>query len=183
MSQTERSNDMGRQPFPRNTNATWLGVSLASLAALFFALPAVAQDAARGSHVFKKCALCHVLDPKAKDLLAPPLHDIVGRKAGQIPGFQYSDIMKLAGSKGLLWSPEALQYFLDRPEEFMPGTYMAFSGLEDQERRDVIAYLQKITLENAAANAAKEVPAKKMINKGQTQIQTKRPDAIPPRLP
>jgi cytochrome c2 len=137
--------------------------------------PATAQDAARGAHVFKKCALCHVLDPKAKDLLAPPLHDIVGRKAGLIPGFQYSDIMKLAGSKGLLWSPEALQYFLDRPEEFMPGTYMAFSGLEDQERRDVIAYLQKITLENAAATAAAaaaEPPAKKTA-KGQPKTSPK----------
>lgn len=107
--------------------------------------PASAQDAVRGEYVFRKCALCHVVDPNAKDLLAPPLHNIIGRRAGLLKGFDYSDIMKIAGQKGLVWTTEALNYFLDRPEDFMPGTYMAFAGIEDQERRDVIAYLEKIS--------------------------------------
>lgn len=117
--------------------------------------PAYAQDVRRGEYVFRKCLLCHVTNPGAKDLLAPPLHNIVGRRAAQISGFEYSEIMRLAGQKGLYWSPEALNYFLDRPEEFMPGTYMAFSGLDDQERRDVIAYLEKITLDNRRAEQIK----------------------------
>lgn len=106
---------------------------------------ASAQDVRRGEHVFRKCALCHVTTPDAKDLIAPPLHNIMGRRAATIAGFDYSDIMKTAGRQGLVWSTEALYYFLDRPEEFIPGTYMAFSGLDEQERRDVIAYLEKLT--------------------------------------
>ncbi len=110
------------------------------------ALPDVyAQSATRGKHVFRKCLLCHVLDPKGTDHLAPPLHNIMGRRAATIKGFSYSTIMEFAGEKGFKWTSEALFYFLDKPEEFMPGTYMAFAGLETQERKDVIAYLEKLT--------------------------------------
>lgn len=104
-----------------------------------------AQDARRGEHVFRKCLLCHVLDPNATNLIAPPLHNIIGRKAATVPGFAYSEIMQLAREKGLTWNADALYYFLDRPEDFMPGTYMAFAGLDENERKDVIAYLAKIT--------------------------------------
>lgn len=106
---------------------------------------APAQDARRGEHVFRKCLLCHVLDPKATNLIAPPLHNVIGRRAADIPGFAYSEIMKLAREKGLIWNADSLYYFLDRPEEFMPGTYMAFAGLDERERRDVIAYLTQLT--------------------------------------
>ena len=106
---------------------------------------ATAQNATRGKHVFRKCLLCHVLDPKSTDSLAPPLHNIVGRRAASIKGFSYSSIMRFAGKKGFKWTREAMYYFLDKPEEFMPGTYMAFAGLETQERKDVIAYLEKLT--------------------------------------
>lgn len=115
-----------------------------------------AQDARRGEHVFRKCLLCHVLDPKATNLIAPPLHNLIGRRAATVPGFSYSDIMLLAREKGLIWNADALYYFLDRPEDFMPGTYMAFAGLEEQERKDVIAYLTKIT---DAYNAQQQAPA------------------------
>ena len=106
-----------------------------------------AQNVARGKHVFRKCLLCHVLDPNATDHLAPPLHNIVGRRAASIKGFAYSSIMRFAGKKGFTWTREAMYYFLDKPEDFMPGTYMAFAGLETQERKDVIAYLEHLTRE------------------------------------
>lgn len=130
--------------------------ALLAIGSLVASHPASAQDARRGEHVFKRCLLCHVLDPKATNLLAPPLHNVLGRRAASIPGFQYSEIMKLAGTKGLTWSSDALFHFLDRPEAFMPGTYMAFAGLDEPERLDVIAYLEKITKEwdrNEAARA------------------------------
>ena len=104
-----------------------------------------AQSATRGKHVFRKCLLCHVLDPDDTSQVAPPLHNILGRTAGQVEGFSYSSIMTFAGTKGFVWTREAMYYFLDKPEDFMPGTYMAFAGLEEQERRDVIAYLEKLT--------------------------------------
>lgn len=123
------------------------------------AQPAAAQDARRGEQVYRRCLLCHVAAPKAKDLIAPPLHDIVGRRAATVAGFDYSNIMRTAGKEGLFWSAEALFYFLDRPEEFMPGTYMAFSGLDDDERRDVIAYLERSTADsNRKTRATQAAP-------------------------
>ncbi|MDX2288118.1 MAG: c-type cytochrome [Hyphomicrobiaceae bacterium] len=106
---------------------------------------ALAQDAVRGRHVYRKCVVCHVSNPSSTELLAPPLHNVVGRQAATIPGFEYSPIMQTAGNKGLIWTKDSLYYFLDRPETFMPGTYMAFAGLESQERLDVIAYLEALT--------------------------------------
>ena len=143
------------KPAYMGTLAVFLAV--AWLAA--WANPVAAQDARRGEHVFRKCLLCHVLDPKATNSIAPPLHNIIGRKAASIQGFAYSDIMKLAREKGLVWNADALFYFLDRPEDFMPGTFMAFAGLEEQERNDVIAYLKQITERfNAEQKAPPAIP-------------------------
>ncbi len=116
-------------------------------------------DALRGRHVFRKCAVCHVINPGSTALLAPPLNDVIGRPAATTPGFEYSDIMKVAGQKGLVWTKEALNYFLDRPEQFIPGTYMAFAGLETQERADVIAYLGTLSRANAK-QAQSDTPPK-----------------------
>lgn len=120
-------------------------VPVGMLALVAWGPTASAQDAKRGEHVFRKCLLCHAVEPGSTSSIAPPLNDVVGRRAGSIKGFQYSEIMQLARDKGLLWSEDALFQFLDKPEDFMPGTYMAFAGLEEQERRDVIAYLKQLT--------------------------------------
>lgn len=110
-------------------------------------------DAIRGRHVFRKCAVCHVINPGSTALLAPPLNDVIDRKAATHTGFEYSEIMRLAGQRGLVWTKEALYYFLDRPEQFIPGTYMAFAGLEPQERADVIAYLESLARSGSAKQA------------------------------
>lgn len=134
----------------RRRLAGWLR---STAAAGLLAVPAMAagvsathaQDAKRGEHVFRRCLLCHVVEPGSTNAIGPPLNDVVGRRAGAIPGFQYSEIMQMAREKGLSWSEDALFRFLDKPEDFMPGTYMAFAGLEEQERHDVIAYLKQLT--------------------------------------
>lgn len=111
-------------------------------------------DAIRGRHVFRKCAVCHVINPSSTALLAPPLSNVIGRPAATIPGFEYSEIMKLAGQRGLVWTRDALYHFLDRPEQFIPGTYMAFAGLEPSERADVIAYLETLSRAGSKEGAA-----------------------------
>lgn len=111
-------------------------------------------DAIRGRHVFRKCSVCHVVNPSSTALLAPPLSDVIGRPAATIPGFEYSEIMKLAGQRGLVWTKDALYHFLDRPEQFIPGTYMAFAGLEPSERADVIAYLETLARADGKQGAA-----------------------------
>jgi cytochrome c len=97
-----------------------------------------------GAEVFKKCRACHDVGPEAKNKVGPVLNDIVGRKAGTIDGFAYSEANKAAGGKGLTWTEDVLLKYLENPLTFMPGTKMAFAGLKDeQDRKDLIAFLKK----------------------------------------
>lgn len=117
-------------------------------ALLMQARPASAQEgkAEDGADVFKKCRACHEVDAKAGNKVGPNLADVIGRKAGTVEGFPYSDANKAAGAKGLTWTEDVLFKYLENPLAFMPGTKMAFVGLKDeQDRRDVIAYLKTFT--------------------------------------
>ena len=110
--------------------------------------PVAAQEgnAEEGAEVFKKCRACHDVGPEAKNKVGPVLNDIIGRKAGTIEGFAYSDANKASGATGLVWSEDVLFKYLENPLTFMKGTKMAFAGLKDeQDRKDVIAYLKKFS--------------------------------------
>ena len=136
----------------RRTGQVFLSAALALAAALAPAAQTAAQEgnaegnAEEGAEVFKKCRACHDVGPGAKNKVGPVLNDIVGRKAGTIEGFPYSDANKSAGGKGLVWTEDVLFKYLENPLSFMPGTKMAFAGLKDpQDRKDIIAYLKKYT--------------------------------------
>lgn len=108
------------------------------------ATAALAQDAENGEQVFKKCQICHRIGEGAKNLVGPQLNGIVGRKAGSAEGFNYSQANKDASAKGLVWTEEELNKYLEGPMAYMPGTKMSFAGLKDEtDRKDVIAYLKK----------------------------------------
>ena len=95
-------------------------------------------DPVAGEALFARCAACHSLEP-GQNNVGPTLHAIVGRAAGSVAGFRYSDANANAD---LVWSEENLFEYLEAPRAFMPGTYMVFPGLRDpQERADLIAYL------------------------------------------
>ena len=120
-------------------------VAATALAWLWPLAPAAAQqgNAADGAEVFKKCRACHDVGPEAKNKVGPMLNGVIGRTAGTVPQFAYSEANKTAGAKGLAWSEESLAKYLEDPRAFMPGTKMAFAGLKDpQDRSDLIAYLK-----------------------------------------
>ena len=105
-----------------------------------------AQDLANGEDVFKKCRACHMIGPDAQNRVGPVLNDVIGRKAGSIDGFNYSDANKEAGAKGLVWTEDVLFKYLEKPMAFLPKTKMAFAGLTDEaDRKDVIAYLKQFS--------------------------------------
>jgi cytochrome c len=108
--------------------------------------PAQEGNAADGAEVYKKCRACHDVGPTAKNKVGPLLNGIIGRQAGTIEGFNYSEANKQAGAKGLVWTEEVLFKYLEAPLSFMPGTKMAFAGLKDeQDRKDLIAYLKQFS--------------------------------------
>jgi cytochrome c len=122
-------------------------VSLATIAAVCtLSTASVAADGnpTEGEEIFKACRACHQVGPDAKNALGPVLNGIVGRKAGSVEGFNYSPANKEAGEKGRVWTEDNLMKYLENPRAAMPNNRMAFAGLKDeQDRRDVIAYLKK----------------------------------------
>ena len=124
----------------------WMMAVTAVVGVLLPSAAVQAQDAANGEEVFKKCRACHMVGPDAQNRVGPILNDVIGRKAGTIVGFSYSDANKTAGAKGLVWTEDVLFTYLQKPMAFMPSTKMAFPGLaDDADRKDVIAYLKQFS--------------------------------------
>jgi cytochrome c len=126
------------------------------------ALPAgtaSAQDATKGEQVFKQCMTCHRIGPDAKNLVGPALTGIIGRQSGTAPGFSYSPLNKAAGENGLVWNNELIMQYLPDPNAFLKkfltekgkpdlatgSTKMAFKLADEQQRKDVIAYIDKFS--------------------------------------
>jgi cytochrome c len=116
-----------------------LGCSLAVL----IVLPAFAQgDPEQGEKVFARCKACHVVD-KEQNRVGPHLVGIIGRPAGSVEGFKYSDAMK---NSGKTWDEATIAEYLKNPKAFIPGNKMAFAGLKKEEEvANVIAYLKQAT--------------------------------------
>jgi len=104
------------------------------------AYAALEGDAAKGKRVFVKCMACHAVQ-EGQNKVGPSLHGIVGREAGTVEGFNYSDANK---NSGIVWNEPVLFEYLENPQEYIPGTKMIFPGLpSEQDRADVIAYLKE----------------------------------------
>lgn len=96
-------------------------------------------DATKGKRVFTQCLSCHVVQ-EGVNRVGPSLYGIVGREAGSVDGFKYSDAN---ANSGIVWTEAALFAYLENPRAFVPGTIMAFPGLKKpQDRADIIAYLK-----------------------------------------
>ncbi len=123
------------------------------------AVPAAALeggDATKGEQVFRKCMACHRIGPNAKNLVGPVLTGVVGRKAGTYEGYHYSELNKNAGDNGLVWTEDKIFEYLPDPSAFLKkfltdagkpdlakgSTKMTFHLKDEQERKDVIAYLK-----------------------------------------
>lgn len=103
-------------------------------------------DPANGERIYGRCLACHALQ---YDRTGPRHCGLFGRKAGGVPGFDYSEAMKRSG---IVWNAVTLDRFLANPLGTVPGTTMGYAGIADaRERADLIAYLAKAKC-GAAAN-------------------------------
>jgi len=87
-------------------------------------------DAARGAALINqyRCGACHLIPGihDARGLVAPPLISFAERTfiAGEVPN-----------------TADNLVHWIKSPQEIEPGTAMPTLGLDDQQARDVAAYL------------------------------------------
>jgi cytochrome c len=99
--------------------------------------PGCAQDAEHGQIIFKACAACHATDDANR--VGPGMGAIIGRKAGTVPGFRYSNAMKMSD---IVWDAKILNAYLESPQKVVPGNRMPYAGLKDPtDRADLVAYL------------------------------------------
>ena len=68
--------------------------------------------------MFKKCKVCHQIGESAKNMVGPVLNGVVGRKAGTIEGYSYSDANK---NSGITWDEATLKVYLKNPRKRFPG--------------------------------------------------------------
>jgi cytochrome c len=104
--------------------------------------PATAQDASAGEKVFKtQCSVCHQVVPGKKGI-GPNLFGVVGRAAGTLPDFHYTEANK---NSGLTWDEATLDKYLQAPRQVVPGTAMTYAGLKDDtQRANLILYLASL---------------------------------------
>ena len=102
---------------------------------------ASAQDAAAGEKVFSTCKLCHQIGENAKNAVGPVLNGVIGRKAGSVPGYSYSDANK---NSGITWDEATFREYIKDPKAKVPGTKMAYAGLKDEQKiNDLVAFLKQ----------------------------------------
>lgn len=116
-------------------------------------------NADNGAEVFKKCRACHMVGEGARTLIGPVQNGLFGRQAGTYEGYPYSPLNKAAGENGLVWTEENIFNYLPDPNAFLKkfltdkgkadlavgSTKMPFRLTDEQDRKDVIAYLKKFS--------------------------------------
>jgi cytochrome c len=105
------------------------------------AATAAAEDLENGRAVWAKCRACHDIGEGAKNKVGPKLNGLMGRKAGTIEGFVYSEANK---TSGIVWDEATFREYIKNPKAKIPNTKMMFAGLTDeQDITDLIAYIKQ----------------------------------------
>lgn len=123
----------------------WLrAIAAAGALTLLLSAPSsLAQQAGgdeAGQQAFNNsCRTCHSVK-EGDNRLGPNLNKIVGRKAGSLPNYNYSQSMKEAG---FVWAEDKLTRFMVKPDEVVSGNKMQpYGGVSAEEAAKVVAYLQ-----------------------------------------
>jgi cytochrome c len=98
----------------------------------------------KGASIAKKCLACHDFTKGGPNKVGPNLWGILDRDKGALSNFAYSTNFKkiMQGH----WNINDLNTYLINPKAVVPGTSMAFIGLnKGNERADVIAYLNSLS--------------------------------------
>jgi len=117
----------------------------ASATLVALAMPALAQDAAKGEKEFNKCKACHMIASDSETIVrggkvGPNLYGVIGRTMGGVEDFKYSDGLQAKAEAGEVWTEETLADYVTDPNEFLGSrSKMTFKLRKGSE--DVAAYL------------------------------------------
>ena len=98
-------------------------------------------DPVKGKAAFtRQCAICHTTEKDGDNRFGPNLFGVVGRKAGAMPGFRYTNAFKTRAQWE--WNEDAIGGWMMFPSTMVPGTAMGvFQGIAEKDRDDLVAYL------------------------------------------
>ena len=117
-------------------------LAVLALGAFSAVLPSqvVGQGAQDGKALFeKRCTGCHALDA---DHEGPRLRGVVGRAAGTVQSFKYSEALKNAKHT---WDEAKLENWLTDTESVVPDNDMSFRVPKPEERAAIISYLKSLS--------------------------------------
>jgi len=104
-------------------------------------MPLPAAKPPDGATLFKQqCAVCHTLSQSEPMRQGPPLVKIVGRPAGKVDGFKYSEAMSKAD---FAWDETRLNAWLTNPQAVIPGVNMVYRQAKPETRAAIITYLKE----------------------------------------
>src|SRR5262249_8920441 len=98
-------------------------------------------DIAKGQAAFvRQCAICHTIDKGGDNRLGPNLFGIIGKRAGTVAGFKYTNAFR--NTANFEWSEGLLGPWIALPAVMVPGTGMeSFPGVSDRDKDDIVAYV------------------------------------------
>lgn len=102
---------------------------------------ALVGDIAAGKKTSKKCASCHSFDDGGPNKVGPNLFGLAARGRAAAEGYKYSPALKSMGGS---WTDADLDAFLADPKAFAPGTKMSLKLRKEQDRANVIAFLNSL---------------------------------------
>lgn len=109
--------------------------ALTLLGSLAAAAPAQAAEMDGQTAFNNNCRTCHTME-EGDNRQGPSLAGVVGRKAGSVPGYNYSPSMK---QSGITWDEANLDQFIANPEQVVNGNTMKpYGGITDATERKVI---------------------------------------------
>ncbi len=104
-----------------------------------------ADSMSNGERQFmRKCSICHALTGSGARKAGPTLHGVFGRRAGALPGYRYSQVLRTAD---IIWSEETINALFDEgPDVFIPDSKMPMQRIvKPQDRMDLIEFLRRET--------------------------------------
>lgn len=123
----------------------------AAILALWLCQAHAQGDADHGIQLYAvRCAACHSVEYNG---VGPTHKDLIGRRAGTVPGYGYSDALK---ASDVVWDEASLAKWLTDPAKFIPGQTMFISVPDTQERADIVAYLLQAGRKKPATPATLE---------------------------